>query len=349
METPDFDALARGLHADLVRVAAWQRVLRLLATVVYLFVFCWLVFVLLGGMLAARIGWESYSRLTTYIFPAFAGFALLSYLLSQAMLGFSRREHEAMRKVMARLFPSVRFSFDSEVDAPLLTESRLFTSSHANPALAVEAYGEVEAGEGDNALHVADVGVSYGWTNRLQYYPGLNYVVMVYRLVVRPLFARRIESSAHNFRGMFGWCRTARRYEGTILLLPDHLEDKLGYLAQNIQALRRRYDTRLVRLEDPDFERHFVVYADDEVAARMLLTPALMRRLVQLRTTFGCDLLLSFRKGRFYYAASMPQGFLGLRAGGLKDGQLLREIYYDLSMACRLADELLPKLQSPGR
>lgn len=68
METPDFDALARGLHADLVRVAGWRRVLRLLATVVYLFVFCWLVFVLLGGMLAARIGWENYSRLTTYIF-----------------------------------------------------------------------------------------------------------------------------------------------------------------------------------------------------------------------------------------------------------------------------------------
>lgn len=340
METPDFDALAHSLHADLVRVTAWRRVVRLLTIVVYLFVFCWLVFVLLGGMLAARIGWENYSRLTTYIFPAFAGFVILNYMFSQAMLSFSRREHEAMRKVMARLFPSLRFSFTSEADVPLLTESRLFTSSYANPALAVETYGEIEAGEGDDTLHVADVGVSYGWTNRLQYYPGLNYVVMIYRLVLRPLFAKRIESSRHNFRGMFGWCLTARRYEGTILLLPDHLEDKLGYLAQNIQALRRRYDTRLVRLEDPDFERHFAVYADDEVAARMLLTPDLMQRLVQLRTTFGRDLLLSFRKGKFYYAASMPQGFLGLRVGGVKDGNLLREIYNDLSQACRLADEL---------
>ena len=36
-------------------------------------------------------------------------------------------------------------------------------------------------------------------------------------------------------------------------------------------------------LEDPEFERHFAVYADDEVEARMVLTPAMMRKLTALR------------------------------------------------------------------
>lgn len=163
---------------------------------------------------------------------------------------------------------------------------------------------------------------------------------MIYRFVLRPLFASRLDSSPHNFRGMFGWCKIDKRFKGNIIILPDHLEQKIGYLAKNIQGLKKRYSARLVQLEDQEFENYFAVYADDEVEARMLLTPAMMRHMTALRQTFGCDIMLSFSRGTFYYAAVMPSGFLCVRPSALNDGKLLEDIYNDISLSCKVAEEL---------
>ncbi len=36
----------------------------------------------------------------------------------------------------------------------------------------------------------------------------------------------------HSFRGMFGCCKNLNRtFRGYVMLLPDHLENKIGYLA----------------------------------------------------------------------------------------------------------------------
>ena len=163
---------------------------------------------------------------------------------------------------------------------------------------------------------------------------------MIYRFVLRPLFASRLDSSPHNFRGMFAWCKIDKRFKGNIIILPDHLEQKIGYLAKNIQGLKKRYSARLVQLEDQEFENYFAVYADDEVEARMLLTPAMMRHMTALRQTFGCDIMLSFSRGTFYYAAMMPSGFLCVHPSALNDGKLLEDIYNDISLSCKVAEEL---------
>ncbi len=42
-----------------------------------------------------------------------------------------------------------------------------------------------------------------------------------------------------------------------------------------------------MKLEDPRFEQEFVVYADDQVEARYVLTPSLMERLVEFKQKAG--------------------------------------------------------------
>ena len=104
--------------------------------------------------------------------------------------------------------------------------------------------------------------------------------------------------------------------------------------------MKKRYNARFVHLEDPDFEKYFVVYADDEVTARMILTPAIMRQITRLRETFGHDMMFSFSKDTFYYAGMMPDGFLCLRKQALDNEYLLEEIYNDINLACQVTDEL---------
>lgn len=343
METIDFKCLSQQLRAELLKVNKWRKIVRVLSIAVYFFVFCWLIFVLFGGYMAGQPGWEGYGVVTQYVFPVFAGFVVLNFVFSRSLVKFREKENESMQHIMSTLFPSVRTSFDTEVDYKILAGSKLFNSSFSDPAMGVTTYGYLEIPRDGQTFHVADIGVSYGLLNKLALHPVTGYFVMIYRYVLRPLFASRFESSAHTFRGMFGWCRLQKTFKGSIILLPDHLEQRVGYLAQNIQGLKKRYNARFLHLEDPDFEKYFAVYADDEVTARMLLTPALMRHITRLREAFGHDMMLSFHKGTFYYAAAMPRGFLCLRTQALDDEHLLEQIYKEVNLSFGVADEL--KLQ----
>lgn len=283
MDAMDFKSLSRQLRAELLKVNKWRKIVRALSIVVYLFVFCWFVFVLFGGFLVGRAGWENYSVMTQYIFPVFIGFVVLNFVFSRSLMNFQEKENAIMRRIMSAMFPSARASFGTELDYKILSNSRLFNSSFSDPALGTTTYGYLEFPRGEQTFYVADIGVSYGLMNKLALHSVAGYFVMIYRYVLRPLFASRFESSAHNFRGMFGWCKLDKTFKGSIILLPDHLEQRAGYLAQNIQGLKKRYNARFMHLEDPDFEKYFAVYADDEVAARMLLTPAMMRHITRLR------------------------------------------------------------------
>ena len=50
MESIDFKSLSERLHTELSRVYFWQKIVRILSIIVYLFVFCWMMFVLFGGL-----------------------------------------------------------------------------------------------------------------------------------------------------------------------------------------------------------------------------------------------------------------------------------------------------------
>lgn len=340
MNMTNFKELSGQLHSKLSRVNNWRRIVRILSTGVYLFVFCWLMFVLLSGVLLNYIGGENYTRVAEYILPVFIGFVVVNFIFSRCIMAFHTQEIDAMRSIMSSLFPNLFFSFSYFTDNKVLTDSKLFTASFSDPSLEATTYGYIEVPRGEHSLYIVDIGVSHGLMNKWKNNWILGYPIMIYRYTLRPLFTSRLESSVHNFRGMFGWCKTEKRFEGNIILLPDHLEQTLGYLAKNIQGLKKRYGARLVQLEDPEFENYFAVYADDGVEARMLLTPAMMRHITELRKTFGHDMMLSFSKGYFYYAATMPDGFLRLRPKALNDGKLLEEIYNDISLACKVTDEL---------
>lgn len=73
MESIDFKSLSERLRTELSRVYFWQKIVRILSIIVYLFVFCWMMFVLFGGYLVGYIGLENYSVVTQYIFPGFYG------------------------------------------------------------------------------------------------------------------------------------------------------------------------------------------------------------------------------------------------------------------------------------
>ena len=51
MDTIDFKKLSEQLRSELLRVNGWRKVVRTGSIAVYLFVFCWFMFVLFGGVI----------------------------------------------------------------------------------------------------------------------------------------------------------------------------------------------------------------------------------------------------------------------------------------------------------
>lgn len=152
MESIDFRSLSERLRTELSRVYFWQKIVRILSIIVYLFVFCWMMFVLFGGYLVGYIGLENYSVVTQYIFPVFMGFIVLNFAFSRSLMKFQGQENDIMRSIMSAMFPSVLFSFSSQLDQRILSGSRLFNSSFSDPALAATTYAYLEVPRGDRTL-----------------------------------------------------------------------------------------------------------------------------------------------------------------------------------------------------
>ena len=105
MDTIDFKKLSEQLRSELLRVNGWRKVVRTGSIAVYLFVFCWFMFVLFGGALVSYIGLENYMQFTQYIIPVFIGFIVVNFVFTRCMANFQERESEAMQHIMSTLFP----------------------------------------------------------------------------------------------------------------------------------------------------------------------------------------------------------------------------------------------------
>lgn len=105
------------------------------------------------------------------------------------------------------------------------------------------------------------------------------------------------------FKGLFMHADFNKNFSGTTYVLPDTAERLLGTFGQSLQKLSSRGE--LVKLEDPEFEKRFVVYSSDQVEARYILTPAIMESMVKLSNRFGGEIYFSFVGSRVYFANSI--------------------------------------------
>lgn len=62
------------------------------------------------------------------------------------------------------------------------------------------------------------------------------------------------------------------------------------------------YTGEKVRLEDPDFDKQFVVYSPDQIEARFILTTSMMERLKSLRKRMGSNVYIVFANNNIYIA-----------------------------------------------
>ena len=343
-DTIHFDNLGNKMRPRLMRLNRLKRVIRCLTMIVYSATLCWFAYCFLITFSGGQMMFEQTADTWIYVLAVFFTFLILNYSLSYSLTLLKEKEMGIMREAIRQMFPNATLRTNKSVPCRVLADSALFEVSDDgddNNPVWTTSYGCVEFRGDDHNTYVYDIGVtSDRQAGIMENIPMLGSLLMLYRSIVRPIFGTPIDSTLHSFRGMFGYCHLRRSFRGRVVLLPDHLENKIGYMAQTIQRIRQKYGTKFVHLEDPEFEDLFVVYADDEVEARMILTPAMMRKLTELRKSFSRDLMLSFNGNMFYYASSTPDGFLRPGRKSLSNEHLLEQLYHEINFCRNIEQEM---------
>ena len=288
-----------------------RRIIRWTKTPIFLILVLWMFFVLVMSfagpyfLTPAQYGFFS-SGITAWMLPAMGLLIILELIFTRAYSAFARHEQTAVSQIVTTLFPGAEFQ----------TPARNVPDQILRGSLFMEGY--------------ARSGDMYACT-----FASLALPASGAKLTVTDLGLGRNLS-----QGSAAWAELEKRVPGSIVILPDHLENRLGYLARSIQRLRESDGRKLVQLEDAEFERLFVVYASDEVLCRRVLTPAMMRDITRLQQKYGRDMMLSFNASRFYIAVSMPDGFLSLRSGACGNTRIVEEIHADIAATESILREL---------
>jgi hypothetical protein len=153
---------------------------------------------------------------------------------------------------------------------------------------------------------------------------------------------RRQTSWVTIFKGLFFVGDFNKEIKGLTVVHPDIAERLFGRLGKSLQSLVTvGHKTQIVKLEDPEFEKYFVVYSTDQVEARYILSSSLMQRLVAFREVTGHGLHLSFRGDKVYVGISSDHDMFEPRVfRTVYSRKLIKTYVADMAMAIGVVEEL---------
>lgn len=152
---------------------------------------------------------------------------------------------------------------------------------------------------------------------------------------------RRRTNTYHTlFRGLFFVAHINRRFCARTVVLPDLAESLLGGIGSKLQSLNMKRGP-LVKMDDPEFERSFVVYSDDQREPRVILDADMMKRIMELKNRVARKIYLSFTGSMVCVAVSSQRNFLEPKIfRTLLDYNLFEDYFKYLSVAIGIVDGL---------
>lgn len=151
------------------------------------------------------------------------------------------------------------------------------------------------------------------------------------------------------FKGIFFEGGFNKSFKTRTYVLPDDMDKSFSLLEMtfdNNDSCR----PPLVKLEDPDFEKHFAVFGEDQIEARYILSTSLMKRLTDFRNKTNKPISISFVDNHVYMAIPNEKNLFEpkLNKSNL-DPQFIEDYYNILLLAIGIVDDLNLNLRIWGK
>jgi hypothetical protein len=142
------------------------------------------------------------------------------------------------------------------------------------------------------------------------------------------------------FKGLFFIADFNKDFSSQTVVLPDLAEKAFGFLGQKLQAMNFSRG-QLVKLEDPEFEQEFVVYSNNQIDARYILSLSLMERIVDFKKKTGKDISLSFIGSKLFVAIPYNKPLFEPNIfKTLLNFDSIREYFDDLQLAVEIVEDM---------
>jgi uncharacterized protein DUF3137 len=142
------------------------------------------------------------------------------------------------------------------------------------------------------------------------------------------------------FKGLFFEADFNKSFHGETFVRTDVAEKLFGAIGQALQKPLFG-KSELVTLEDPEFEKEFVVKSTDQQEARYILTPALMARILEFKRKARRDVQFSFIGSSVYAAVPYREDLFEPPVWSSVLNPELLESYYDaLRLVVAVVDDL---------
>lgn len=142
------------------------------------------------------------------------------------------------------------------------------------------------------------------------------------------------------FDGIFFIADFHKNFKGRHFVLPDFAEKSFGSFGKFFQKMNKGRG-QLIELEDPEFEKEFAVYGNDQVEARYILSSSMMRRILEFKKSRNKNIMISFVDSRINIAIPYTRRLFEPRFySSLLKQEKNEEYFCDLNSAISIVEEL---------
>jgi hypothetical protein len=142
------------------------------------------------------------------------------------------------------------------------------------------------------------------------------------------------------FRGIFFIADFNKSFIAKTVVLPDKAEKLFGRFGQTLQSWTGIWG-QLVKMDDPDFEKEFVVYSGDQVEARYLLSTSIMKRILDFKNKAKKTIYISFSGQNIYVAIPYGKNLFEPKIfKTLLDFEPVKEYFEELSLVLNVVEDL---------
>lgn len=142
------------------------------------------------------------------------------------------------------------------------------------------------------------------------------------------------------FRGIFFEADFNKDFKTKTFVMPDNLERAFGFIGKKLQSMNTNRPD-LIKLEDPEFEKYFAVYGEDQVEARYILSTSLMKRLTEFRKKRKHPVAISFVNNSIFVAITEHKNLFEPRIFRTNlNKEIIEEYYSMLELVVGIVDDL---------
>jgi len=219
---------------------------------------------------------KSFASIELLMFAAFAyiaGGSLIYKLLTKEYKNIFK--DKIIAPLIKAMHPNLSYAPESHINPLYFTRSKLFNS-------------RVDRVRGNDYVHGNIDGVEIQFSD--------------FHAQKRHKDSKGRTSWSTIFQGLFIVADFNKKFHGTTHILPDRAQRSFGGLIGHWLQSKNAAREELVKMDDPDFEREFVIYSSDQIEARYILSPSLMQRLLLYKKRTAQDIFISFTHSNIHLA-----------------------------------------------